>query len=973
MAKYTTRAAFRCALGIRSLTAQSAPFIMSIQGLIAQFDPANAPYIEGLFEDYLKNPESVPAGWRSWFDDVKSRANGAGYVSHESVRASIVHNARSRLTLTPPGIASAQSIPAAATEYTAKQVAVLKLIYSHRLLGHLRAAVNPLRTEPLPYVQDLDALSDSALTSDDLQKTFNTGDFAGGGSRTLQETLDLLGRTYCGSIGVEFMHIMNVEQKTWIQERLETGRGRAVYPTARRKELLQTLVSAEGLEVYLHRRFSGQKRFGLEGAESMVPMLHEMIQIVGAQGAREVVIGMAHRGRLNVLVNILGKQPRELFAEFDGHVVSTSDKITGDVKYHKGTSTDVRTSGGGIHVSLAFNPSHLEIINPVVEGSTRSRQDRYEDREGKTVVPVLIHGDAAVAGQGVVYETLNMAETRGYGTGGTIHLVINNQVGFTTSHPDDARSFLYCTDVGKVVQAPVFHVNGDDPEACLFAMQLATEFRMRFRKDVFIDLVCYRRRGHNEGDDPTVTQPVMYANINVRKTTVGVYADQLATEKVVPADEYKKMVADYKAALDKGDQVAPNILPRYEYFYYSAWQPYLNGSAWEVVQTALPVEAIAELAGPLTNLPPGLSVHPAVQKIYTDRKAMYSGAQPLDWGAAETLAYASLLKEGYNVRLSGQDVGRGTFFHRQASVYDQRTNDRYVPLEHIDPPAQGRVQVIDSVLSEEAVLGFEYGYAASDPKTLVMWEAQFGDFVNGAQVVIDQFISSSAQKWSMYCGLAMFLPHGWEGQGPEHTSGRLERMLQLCAAENIQVIVPSTAGQVYHMLRRQMIRKVRLPLIVFTPKSMLRRKESFTPVSDIMSGAFQVVMPDPSQPDPAKVKRVIACSGKIYYELDTLRREKGITDTAMIRVEQLYPFPEKDLAEAIARYPAAKGFTWVQEEPRNQGAWYQIRHHLQNVLADKLPLEVVSRVPCSAPSGGSAVRHKDRQNLLIHQAFGLTP
>jgi 2-oxoglutarate dehydrogenase E1 component len=686
---------------------------------------------------------------------------------------------------------------------------------------------------------------------------------------------------------------------------------------------------------------------------------------------QELVLGMAHRGRLNVLVNTLGKMPKDLFAEFEGK--HDDSILAGDVKYHQGFSSDINTPGGPMHLTLAFNPSHLEIVNPVVEGSVRARQHRRKDRGGDQVLPVLIHGDAAVAGQGVVMETLNLSQTRGYGTGGTVHIVLNNQIGFTTSDPRDTRSTLYCTDVMKMVEAPIFHVNGDDPEAAVMAIEIAFDYRTKFKKDVVVDLVCFRKLGHNEQDEPMVTQPLMYKIINQHPGTRRLYADKLASQGVIGADDADGLVAAFRQALDGGHHTNRTILSNYKPPFAVDWAKY-RGTRWnEKDDTTLPLAELQQLAEKLTTVPPNFKLHPRVEKIIADRRLMGQGKMPVDWGMAENLAYASLLKDGFAVRISGQDSGRGTFFHRHAVLHDQNRekwdSGSYTPLNHV-APNQGDFVVIDSVLSEEAVLGFEYGYSTSEPNELVVWEAQFGDFANGAQVVIDQFIAAGEVKWGRICGMVMLLPHGYEGQGPEHSSARLERYLQLCADYNLQVCVPATPVQMFFLLRRQMIRPYRKPLVIFTPKSLLRHKESVSPLEEFAESKFRPVNGDWDQGiSPQDVKRVIVCSGKVFFDLMAARREKGARDAAIIRIAQLYPFPHEEFQEQIDLYRNAGEVMWCQEEPGNQGAWYSIQHYLLQHMREEQILAHAMRPSSASPAVGYAQLHNEQQKALVEAAF----
>ncbi|RMG54948.1 MAG: 2-oxoglutarate dehydrogenase E1 component, partial [Gammaproteobacteria bacterium] len=851
-------------------------------------------------------------------------------------------------------------------EHERRQIRVLQLINAYRFQGHRVADISPLGREP-EEVPEL-TLEYHALSEQDLNTFFNTGSLAGPDVATLGDIIALLRRTYTHHIGWEYMHILGTEEKRWLQFRIESVAASPDYSPNFKRFIIERLTQAEGLEHYLHTHYVGQKRFSLEGGESLIPLLDELIQRAGRQGVREVVIGMAHRGRLNVLINVMGKSPAELFAEFEGR--NSVGERSGDVKYHQGFSSDIETRGGPVHVALAFNPSHLEIVGPVVEGSVRARQDRRGDSEGREVLPVVLHGDAALAGQGVVQETLNMSQTRGFSTKGTVHVVVNNQIGFTTSFRGDARSTFYATDVAKMINAPIFHVNGDDPEAVMFATQVALDYRMAFRKDVFIDLVCYRRHGHNEADEPAVTQPLMYRRIRSMPTTRERYARQLVEEGVLSEDEPGQMVRRAREALERGEPVVPHLLHEPPPDLHRVdWKRYIGHEWDEPAETGVERARLQTLGERLLDLPEGFVVHPRVQRILDDRRAMLAGDKAVDWGWAETLAYATLVEEGWRVRLSGQDSGRGTFFHRHAVLHDQNTGETLVPLRTLtDPP---RFLVIDSLLSEEGVLAFEYGYATTEPDCLTIWEAQFGDFANNAQVVIDQFITSGEQKWGRLCGLTLFLPHGFEGQGPEHSSARLERWLQLSAQHNIQVCQPTTASQCFHLLRRQMIRPYRKPLVVMTPKSLLRHPDAGSPLEALEQGAFACVIDETEALDPARAERILLCSGKVYYDLLARRREKGLDTVVIVRIEQLYPFPERALANVLARYPADAEVFWVQEEPLNQGAWYNIQHHIRHILGRERWLQHVTRPAAAAPATGYYSVHVREQRALVNRALGL--
>ena len=927
----------------------------------------NAPFVEELYEAYLADPASITPEWRDYFDKLQLSPGAADRdVAHAPIQQSFVQLTKQ------PRFANAQS---AATQQAAtqKQVQLLRMISSYRILGVRHAALDPLRRHDQIEVPELDPAY-HGFTADDMAVTFNTGSLVGPKTAPLSEILSLLKQTYCGNIGVEYMHIIHSEQKKWIRERFESVRSRPEFNAAKKRRILKQLTAAETLEKYLHTKYVGQKRFSLEGGESMIAAMDELIQRAGEKGVQEIVLGMAHRGRLNVLVNTLGKLPRDLFSEFEG---KHSDELSsGDVKYHNGFSSNIPTPGGPIHVSLAFNPSHLEIVNPVVEGSVRARQQRRGDRTGDQVVPVLLHGDAAFAGQGVVMETLALSNTRGYGTGGTIHFVINNQIGFTTSDPRDSRSTLYCTDIAKMVDAPVFHVNGDDPEAVVFVLQAALDFRMAFKKDVVIDMVCFRKLGHNEADDPFVTQPMMYKKISQHPGTRKNYADRLVAEGVIGASEADEMIQAYRAALDRGEHVEQTRLSDYQRSYSIDWTQF-KGTHWaHPVETAVPLGDLQRLAEKVTTTPADFKLHPGVAKnVIEARKRMGKGEIPLDFGMAETLAYASLLESGYAVRLSGQDCGRGTFTHRHAVLHDQARErwdqGAYVPLRNLSEK-QASFLVIDSLLSEEAVLGFEYGYASAEPNELVIWEAQFGDFANGAQVAIDQFLTPGETKWGRYCGLVMSLPDGYDGQGPEHSSCRVERYLQMCAEHNIQVVMPSTAAQWFHVLRRQMLRPYRKPLIVPLSKRLLKAKEASSDIDELVHGSFMTVIGEADASiDAKKVKRVVVCAGQVYYDLVNARREREVSDIAILRLEQLYPFPTDTFREELAKFPAAKEVMWVQEEPRNQGAWLQIRHRLEAGLGAKQTLAYAGRVSSASPAVGYMSKHVAQLKAFLEEAMTL--
>ena len=923
----------------------------------------NLAFVDELYESYLSNPSSVSEEWRQFFDGLPSVEGhiGADY-SHRTVREQFLLSAQNSHR------AVAQNQSAVSTEHDRKQVRVIRLMQAYRTRGHQKAKIDPLGLLERPQVPDLD-LGFFELTKSDFDTTFNIASNTMGVEQIkLGELIDTLERTYCASIGAEFMHIVNTEERLWIQERMESVKGRPAYGAETKKHVLERLTAAEGMENYLASRYPGVKRFGLEGGESMIPMVDEIIQRSGSKGAKEVVIGMPHRGRLNMLINILGKNPSDLFDEFDGKAQYTGQ---GDVKYHQGFSSNVMTPGGECHLAMAFNPSHLEIVSPVVEGSVRARQDRRGDTEREMVLPISLHGDSAFAGQGVVLETFQASQTRAYKTGGTIHIVVNNQVGFTTSNPEDTRSTEYCTDVAKMIDAPIFHVNGDDPEAVLFVSQLATDYRYRFKKDVVIDLVCYRRRGHNEADEPSATQPLMYSIIKAHPTTRKQYADQLIAESLITQADADALANGYRDALENGQHVANALVLEPNEALFVDWTPYLGHTWTAEYDTSCDLDTIKRIGTQLAKVPEGFTLQRQVNKLYDDRKKMAAGAMPVNWGFAETLAYGTLLEAGHPIRFTGQDVGRGTFSHRHAIVHDQKTGESYNSLCHMAED-QPRCEMYDSFLSEEAVLAFEYGYATTDPKALVVWEAQFGDFANGAQVVIDQFITSGEVKWGRLCGLTMLLPHGYEGQGPEHSSARLERFLQLCAEHNVQVCVPTTPAQVFHMLRRQALRPLRKPLIVMSPKSLLRKKEAVSTLDELANGRFQTVIGEVDELNPKDVKKIVMCSGKVYYDLVAHRRELGITDRAIIRIEQLYPFPHDDLEAILAPYTEVEEVIWCQEEPMNQGAWYSSQHHMLRALWAHKPnlfLRYAGRDASASPAAGYMSAHTEQQQKLVADAI----
>ncbi|MFZ2828031.1 2-oxoglutarate dehydrogenase E1 component [Hydrogenophaga sp.] len=929
----------------------------------------NAPYVEEMYENYLNNPGSVPDNWRSYFDALQHVPAVDGTDARDVPHLPVINAFAERAKQGGTRVVVAAG---ADSDLGRKRVAVQQLIAAYRNVGSRWADLDPLKRTERDHIPELDP-SFYGFTDADFETVFNTSNtFFGKEVMSLRDLLNALRETYCASVGAEYMYISDQTQKRWWQEKLESIRSKPAFNADKKKAILDRLTAAEGLERFLHTKYVGQKRFSLEGGESFIAAMDEVIQQAGAQGVQEIVIGMAHRGRLNVLVNILGKMPKDLFAEFDH--TAPEELPAGDVKYHQGFSSDVSTPGGPVHLSLAFNPSHLEIVNPVVEGSVRARMDRRDDPLGNQVLPVLVHGDAAFAGQGVNQETLALAATRGYTTGGTVHLIINNQIGFTTSDPRDLRSTLYCTDIVKGVEAPVLHVNGDDPEAVVLATQLALEYRMTFRRDVVLDIICFRKLGHNEQDTPSLTQPLMYKKIGAHPGTRKLYADKLAAQGLgeTLGDDMAKA---YRAALDAGRHTVDPVLTNFKSKFAVDWSPFLGKKWTDAGDTAIPMAEWKRLSDRLTTIPESVTPHQLVKKVYADRAAMGRGDIPVDWGMGEHMAFASLVASGFPVRLSGEDCGRGTFTHRHAVIHDQNrekwNEGTYTPLQNV-ADNQAPFVVIDSILSEEAVLGFEYGYASNDPNTLVIWEAQFGDFANGAQVVIDQFIASGEVKWGRVNGITLMLPHGYEGQGPEHSSARLERFMQMAADTNMQLVQPTTASQIFHVLRRQVIRNLRKPLIIFTPKSLLRNKDATSPLSEFTKGGFQTVIPD-SHPDVAKkaekVKRVICCSGKVYYDLVKKREERGDDDVAILRVEQLYPFPHKVFGAELKKYPNATDIVWCQDEPQNQGAWFFVQHYIHENMLDGQKLGYAGRAASASPAVGYAHLHQEQQKTLIEAAF----
>ena len=917
-------------------------------------------YLEALHAQYLKQPETIAPQWAAYFSELDDASDSA-HNSHQAMLEKM-----RPVPCAQEQFADDVSAPAKSAQYDIEFPSrAMYMIQAYRMHGHLHAELDPLKLNPRPASPELD-LAYYGLTDADLEGVFPTGDLTGDSPMPLKNIIALLQQTYCGHIGPEFMHITNSARRHWIQSRLERIRSKPSYDSDARRHIFGRVMHAEEFERFLHTRYVGQKRFSLEGGESLIPMLDTLIQHAGSNHAKEIILGMAHRGRLNVLANIMGKSIADIFSEFEGGQFEDDVQGQGDVKYHLGFSTDVQTPGGVVHLSLAFNPSHLEIITPVVLGSVRARQCRRQDKARREVMSVLLHGDAAFAGQGVVAESLELSKLRGFRTGGTIHIVVNNQIGFTVN-PHDARSSTYCTDIAKIVQAPILHVNGDDPEACCLATEIAVEYRNTFHEDIVLDLICYRRHGHNEADAPEVTQPLMYHRISNHPTVGVIYRDRLIQDGVISNHDYHAMVSTYRDCLDKvrrnKERAAPNPVNSLQ----GRWEGYISDHA-EEPDTAVDGTKLAQLARKVHRLPAEFSLHAKVEKIFDGRIQMMDGNQPIDWGCGEAMAYATLVHEGHWVRLSGEDSGRGTFFHRHAVVYDQKTGKPFVPLRQTENGPLSHFLVVDSMLSEMAVLGYEYGYSIAEPRALVIWEAQYGDFANVAQVVIDQFIAAGETKWSRMSGLVLWLPHGYEGQGAEHSSARLERYLQLCAEDNMQVAYPTTPAQLFHLFRRQLLSRMRKPLILMAPKSMLRNKASFSSLDDFTCGQFEPVLPE-SDTAIANVRRVLLCSGKVYFDLLGERKKRGLDDIAIVRLERLYPFPSTALRQQLQIYSTAAEVFWVQEEPQNQGAWLSLNSPIRQVLFKAQKIYGVTRPESAAPAVGSIKRHKHELATLLDRAL----
>ena len=915
----------------------------------------HAAYLESLYETYITDPNSLSEEWINFFENLPHHATSNGEISHQNIVREFKNVSRKNSV--------------AKSSVDERQGKVIRLIQSYRNRGHQQANLDPLGLMIREKIEDLN-IEFHGLSSSDLEEEFYTDTFMPGSEKMkLKEILASLEEIYCGNIGIECNHIMESNERRWFQRKFESKLKEYSFSEEEKLNIYERLNSAEGLAKYLSAKYPGMKRFGIDGAESLVPLIENVIQNFGSMGANQICFGMAHRGRLNLLVNVLGKLPSELFSAFDENF-ELEGASTGDVKYHLGFSSNFNTPGGEVHVSLFNNPSHLEIVDPVVIGSVRARQDRLKDKDRSKVVPILLHGDASFSGQGVVMESLQMSQTRGFSVGGTVHIIVNNQIGFTTSNKDDSRSTDYSSDVAKMIQAPIIHVNGDDPEMVINAAKIACKYRNKFKKDIVIDLFCYRRRGHNEADDPSATQPIMYNKISKHPSVLSQYEEKLIQEGLIDKGKAKKIKTDYRKSLEGGKSVAKNLAEKPNDSLWFDWQPYMDVKWWPKVNTKFPKQKFKKLGSEICEIPDSFNLGSQAKKIFSDRLEMTNSKLMTNWGYAEIMAYASLLSEGYPIRITGQDVRRGTFSHRHACIFDSKTGNGHIPLAKIAAKNKTKFDIYDSLLSEEAVLGFEYGYSATWPSGLTIWEAQFGDFANGAQVVIDQFIVSAQHKWERLSGLVMLLPHGYEGQGPEHSSARIERFLQLCASENIQVCVPSTPSQIFHLLRRQAIRKMRTPLVVISPKSLLRNPEAVSSLEDLYNGSFSCVIDDDS--DKKKVNKVIMCSGKVFYDLNKKKKENNIKDIALIRIEQLYPFPYDDLEEILTKYENVQEFVWCQEEPLNQGAWFSHRHRIQRVI-DRIDtskeVSLVSRPAAAAPAVGLMKLHLQQQEELVNKAL----
>jgi len=912
-------------------------------------------YIESLYEDFLHNPDSIEGDWKNYFLGLADGGPGVD-VSHADIRESLVESAK-------------HSVQVIASSAGSEQLKVDSLIDSYRRYGHFQSDLDAIGLNALYKPDSRLTLEFHNLSEMDLTKSFATRGLLSASEATLNDIVTKLQETYCSHIGYEFMYIDSQEEQSWFIDQVEKQLMPETLADSKKQEILASLVAAEGMEKFLDSKYPGQKRFSLEGLDTLIPMLNDLASVADDDGIKEIKVAMAHRGRLNVLVNVLGQPPQELYDVFDGNV--EHGNLSGDVKYHLGYSGDVKTKNGSIHMSMLFNPSHLEFVNPVAMGAARAKRDLFNSDNKEYAMLVLLHGDAAFVGQGIVTESLNMSKTVAYDIGGTVHVITNNQVGFTNSNSECLRSSFYCTGPAKSIDAPIIHVNADYPEDAVKAMRLAYAYRKKFQKDVVVDLVGFRRHGHQEVDEPRTTQPLMYQYIDQHPGVRAKYSSELISAKLVDEKTIQELQQTVRDKLDRGASLTETIPHGLSEKYKINWAPFFNQTWDTYTETAYSKDELISLAKKLSTIPDEFNLQRNVNKIMQARVNMSEGKQNLDWGMAEMLAYSSLMKGGFNIRLVGEDVRRGTFYHRHATIVDQKSNKAYEVLDGIAKESKVDLMIEDSVLSETGALGFEYGYAMTCPNSLVVWEAQFGDFANVAQVIIDQFISSAWQKWQRLSGLVMLLPHGYEGMGPEHSSSRLERYLQLSAQGNMQICMPSTPAQMFHLLRRQMMRPFRVPLIVMTPKSMLRHKDASSSLSDLSEGGFKLVLPEAHNINPEKVKRVILCSGKIYYELLSRRTAENIDDIALLRIEQLYPFPYDVAKQEIAAFPNCKELLWCQEEPKNQGAWFLMRSRLEKIMPKDIRLMYSCRVPMAAPSAGHVSLYKKHQAEVVSRALSL--
>ena len=960
---------------------------MGIEGIdFDGLEGVSPSFAEALYRRYRADPQSVESGWRDYFDALESTVSGPSWAhanwppsDTDALTAGLDPTQMAPEPKARPNGKTAALAPAAAAPESVEAAALdairaSTLIRTYRVRGHLLADVDPLRLHHQPMPEDLKP-EFHGFTAADMDRPIYLGGVLGFERASVRELIEVLRRNYCGKVGLEYMHIQDVEERRFLQERMEGKDKEISFTPEGKKAILNKVIEAEQWEKFLGRKYVGTKRFGLDGGESMIPALEAVIKYAGAAGVQEIVLGMAHRGRLNVLVNVMQKPYRILFHEFAGGSANPEDVGgSGDVKYHLGTSTDREFDGHKIHLSMAANPSHLECVDPVVLGKARAKQTKLDDNDRAKVLPILIHGDAAFAGQGIVMECFGFSGLRGYNTGGTVHFIINNQVGFTTS-PQFARSSPYPSDIAKMVQAPILHVNGDDPEAVTFACKVATEFRSQFKRDVVIDMWCYRRFGHNEGDEPGFTQPLMYEAIRKHPPVSKLYGERLVAEGQIEPSWVSDTEGAFVARLEEDFEAGRNYKANKADWFEGDWAGFAAPrepiTERRAAASGVSRELIEQLGRELTAVPEGFSIHKTLARILDAKKQMFETGEGFDWATAEALAFGTLLKDGYGVRLSGQDSGRGTFSQRHAAWTDQKDGHKYIPLSAIDR----KFQVLDSPLSEFGVLGFEYGYAGQAPNTLVLWEAQFGDFANGAQVMIDQFIAAGEAKWLRANGLVMLLPHGYEGQGPEHSSARLERYLQLCAEDNMQVANCTTPANYFHILRRQMLRKFRKPLVIMTPKSLLRHKAAVSSIGEFTGEAFfHRILPDPTPPSDGAVKRVVLCSGKVYYDLAEAREAAGDKATTILRIEQLYPFPAEALVERFSRMPKLETVVWAQEEPKNQGAWSFVEPLIEEVLAEagtapRRPL-YAGRKAAAATATGLMKNHAKQQAALVAEALG---